>query len=135
MMNLYVFGNGNMSFEDFKTHYEKPLLKALEMPDSSFSLCDFRGTDTLTMEFLKCLSGNVTIYHVGERPRYFPDKYKTKAGEWRIVGGFPSDEARDRAAIDACTHYLAIDFNSDAKRKSGTQKNIELCESLGKIRL
>ncbi len=134
-MNLYIFGNGNLSFEDFKTHYEKPLLKALEMPDSSFLLCDVRGTDTLAMEFLKCLSGKVTIYHVGEKPRYFPDKYKTKAGEWRVLGGFASDEERDRAAIDACTHYLAIDFNSDAKRKSGTQKNIELCEALGKVRM
>jgi hypothetical protein len=135
MMNVYVFGNGNLSFEDFKTHYEIPLLKALEVTDCSFSLCDFRGTDTLTMEFLKCLSAKVTVYHVGERPRYFPDKYKTKAGEWLVLAGFASDEARDRAAIDACTHYLAIDFNSDTKRKSGTQKNIELCDSLGKMRL
>lgn len=134
-MNVYVFGNGNISFEAFKTYYETALVKALAMPETSFSLCDFRGTDTLAMEFLKGLSSGVTIYHVGETPRYFPDKYKTKAGEWRVLGGFSSDEERDHAAIEACTHYLAVDFNSDAKRKSGTQRNIERCESLGKIRL
>ncbi len=134
-MNVYVFGNGNISFEAFKTYYETALVKALAMAETSFSLCDFRGTDTLAMEFLKGLSSGVTIYHVGETPRYFPDKYKTKAGEWRVLGGFSSDEERDHAAIEACTHYLAVDFNSDAKRKSGTQRNIERCESLGKIRL
>lgn len=135
MMTIYLFGNGNISFEDFRTYYESPILKALETTDVAFALCDFRGTDALAMELLKSLSANVSIYHVGERPRYFPDKYKTKAGEWRVIGGFTSDEERDHAAIDACTHYLTVDFNSDAKRKSGTLRNIGRCEALGKIRL
>ena len=135
MMTIYVFGNGNVSFEDFRKYYEEPMLRALETPGVAFVLCDFRGTDVLAMELLKSLSANVKLYHVGERPRYFPDKYKTKAAEWLVNGGFGSDEERDHAAIDDCTHFLAIDFNSDAKRKSGTQRNIERCEAFGKTRL
>lgn len=134
-MDIYIFGNGNLSFEDFKIHYEAVLLPVKDKQDVNFLLCDFRGVDVLTMEFLKCVSSNVTVYHVGERPRYFPDAYKTKAGQWKLFGGFASDAERDGAAIQACTHFLAIDFNTDAKRKSGTQKNIEHCLALGKIRL
>lgn len=134
-MNIYIFGNGNLSFEDFKVHYEAVLLRFKDQQDVNFSLCDFRGVDVLTMEFLKCVSPNVTVYHVGERPRYFPDTYNTKAGQWKLLGGFAGDAERDGAAINACTHFIAIDFNSDAKRKSGTQKNIEHCLALGKTRL
>lgn len=134
-MNIYIFGNGNLSFEDFKIHYEAVLLRLKDKQGLNFLLCDFRGVDALTMEFLKCVSSNVTVYHVGEKPRYFPDTYKTKASQWKVLGGFDSDAERDGAAIQACTHFIAIDFNSDAKRKSGTQKNIEQCVALGKIRL
>jgi hypothetical protein len=42
---------------------------------------------------------------------------------------------RDEAAIEACTHFLAHDINSDENRKSGTQRNIERCLELGKERV
>lgn len=133
--NVYIFGNGNISFSDFQKYYGEILIRLSGEENTSFSVCDFRGVDTLAMEMLKSVSPNVTVYHVADKPRYFPDKFKTKAGSWKITGGFASDEERDRAAIDQCTHFLAVDFNSDEKRKSGTRKNIELCESLGKINL
>jgi hypothetical protein len=53
-----------------------------------FILCDFRGVDTMTMEFLKCLTAKVTIYHIGENPRYLPDKYRTKVSLWELLGVF-----------------------------------------------
>lgn len=135
-MTVYVFGNGNISFDDFRTHYEEPVSRTLAShPDAQFILCDFRGTDVLAMELLKSKTPNVTVLHVGERPRYFPDKFKTKAGEWKVIGGFASDEERDAAASEQCTHFLAKDFNSDAKRKSGTGKSIERCIALGKVLL
>lgn len=81
------------------------------------------------MEFLKCISANVTIYHIGNKPRYIPDKFKTNVGEWTFIG----DKERDNTAIDNCTHFLAYDFNSNATRKSGTHKNIEICLSKNKI--
>jgi hypothetical protein len=134
-MNIYIFGNGNLSFDHFIEYYEKPLRSYLSRKDVSFLVCDFKGVDTLVMELLKCTSSQVTLYHIGERPRYLPDKYRTKVSQWQLKGGFESDEARDLAAIDHCTHYLAVDFNSNAQRKSGTQANIELCQERKKSRI
>jgi len=134
-MKIYVFGNGNLCFTDYREHYESIITRYLDKSDVDFLLCDFRGVDTLTMELLKCRSSNVSIYHIGDKPRYFPDKYKTKVNDWKVIGGFQTDEERDLEVIKNCTHFIAIDFNSDAKRKSGTLKNIEHCEKTGKIRL
>ena len=133
--NIYIFGNGNISFDDFKFHYEEVINRNLHDEHVTFLLCDFRGTDTLTMELLKCASANVSVYHIGEKPRYLPDKFKTHVGSWKIIGGFENDAQRDLELINECTHFIAVDFNSDEKRISGTQKNMELCEKLGKIRL
>ena len=134
-MKIYLFGNGNIRFSDFRLFYEKPILQSLQLEDVSFVLCDFRGTDTLAMELLKTETANVTVFHVGEKPRYFPDLFKTKAGEWKRIGGFVDDAARDLACIECCTHFIATDFNSDLKRKSGTLKNIEHCLRAGKYRI
>ncbi|AFD08583.1 hypothetical protein [Solitalea canadensis] len=134
-MNIYVFGNGNISFDDFKKHYEEVINPYLNNEEVSFLLCDFRGVDTLIMELLKCKTSNVSIYHIGERARYLPDKFNTKVGGWKILGGYENDQERDHEVIKKCTHFIAIDFNSDHKRKSGTAKNMEYCEELGKIRL
>lgn len=135
-MHLYIFGNGNLSFADFLTHYHEPLARALLADANVHALVgDFRGVDTLAMECLKCLTPNVRVYHIGARPRYLPDKYRTKVSQWQMVGGFADDAARDAASIEACTHFLAHDFNSDENRKSGTLRNIERCLELGKARL
>lgn len=130
---IYVFGNGNLSFENFKFYYEKEVIEVLKEENVSFVICDFKGVDTLTMELLKSSSSNVTIMHIGDKPRYIPDKYKTHVGNWNIIGGFKSDSERDIAAINMCTHFLACDFNSNEKRKSGTQTNIEICINENKI--
>ncbi|MEL6924354.1 MAG: hypothetical protein AAFO94_09930 [Bacteroidota bacterium] len=134
-MKIFVFGNGNLSFHQFLQCYVEPLQAYFNDPQVHFLLCDFRGVDTLMMEYLKSVTASVSIYHIGTQPRYMPDKYKTKVSSWQLIGGFESDGERDRAAIDNCTHFLAIDQNSDAKRKSGTLRNIELCQSLNKQRL
>jgi hypothetical protein len=131
-MNIYIFGNGNLSFSDFKKYYEIPLMPFFADANVSFLLCDFRGVDTLAMELLKSITAQVTIFHLGERPRYLPDKYHTKVSAWKLLGGFASDLDRDNAAIDACTHFLAIDFNSSPQRKSGTSQNIETCIARGR---
>jgi hypothetical protein len=135
-MNIYIFGNGNISFEDYQLHYQAPILRMLEThKDATFLVCEFRGTDTLTLELLKSRTAKVKVFHVGSRPRYFPDKFRTKADAWEVIGGFGNDAQRDAAVAELCTHFIANDFNSDEKRKSGTLKNIELCLSLGKMRV
>ena len=131
-MQLYVFGNGNLSFEAFVEHYARPLSR-VDTASARFLVGDFRGVDTLVMEYLKVRSPRVTVFHRGDRPRYLPDPFRTRVGEWEILGGFRSDGARDRAAIDRCSHFLAVDFNTDATRTSGTQRNIDRCLALQKI--
>jgi hypothetical protein len=134
-MQVYVFGNGNLRFCDFIDYYEAPLKTAIALPKTHFIVCDFRGADTLTIEWLKSETGNVSVYHIGERPRYSPDRFRTKVSQWKFVGGFTTDAERDAAAISQCTHFLAMDFNSDENKQSGTQKNIATCLELGKISL
>lgn len=134
-MNIYVFGNGNLTFEQFKEFYEKPLEIFKDDKKVNFSICDFRGVDTLVMELLKSRTKNVTIFHIGEKPRYLPDQYRTKVSSWEMRGGFIDDESRDLAAILDCTHYLAEDFNSNERRMSGTQRNILKCQEMNKIRI
>jgi hypothetical protein len=77
---VFVFGNGNISFQEFHNKYVNILDRLKEQSDISFIVCDFRGTDTLVMEYLKNNS-NVTLLHIGDKPRYIPDKYKTKVND------------------------------------------------------
>jgi hypothetical protein len=83
-MNIFVFGNGNIRFFDFLKYYERPLRKYINDKNCSFSVCDFRGVDTLIMELLKCANSRVTVYHIGKIPRYLPDKYKTQTIKLRF---------------------------------------------------
>ncbi len=131
MKNIYLFGNGNTSFDIFLDKYKPVIDKALNNK-LNFLVCDFKGIDTLIMEYLKDKTSDVTIYHCFEKPRYLPDKFKTKVSEWHIKSGFFNDTDRDIYVINNCDYYFAIDFNSDNKRKSGTQKNIELLQSMNK---
>jgi hypothetical protein len=134
-MRVYIFGNGNLCFLDFLRYYHEPLQGLEHDRDINYIVCDFRGVDTLAMEYLKCRTPNVRVFHIGRRPRYLPDRYGTSVSRWELVGGFKEDADRDAAAIAACTHFLAHDFNSSAERKSGTLRNIETCLELGKVRL
>lgn len=135
MVATYVFGNGNLSFGEFVRLYVPQLERQLALPDAQFLIGDFRGVDTLTLEWLKTATPRVRVFHVGTRPRYLPDAFRTQVGSWELVGGFASDSARDQAAIAACSHYLAYDINSDDSRQSGTYRNILACRALGKLRL
>jgi len=134
-MKIFIFGNGNINFDDFEIFYKKPLEPFLNNKNTEFILCDFRGTDTLVMELLKNHTSKVIVYHIGKKPRYYPDKYKTKVSQWTIKNGFISDEERDLTAINDCTHFLAKDFNSNKKRVSDTQKNIQECIKQDKINI
>ena len=132
-MRLYVFGNGNLSFDGFCEHYVPALEKALAA-GADFIVCEFRGADTLTLEWLKTRTGRVEVLHVGERPRYLPDRYRTKVGGWTVTVGFADDDERDAAALERCTHVLAHDFNSKPERTSGTAKLLERAMELGRVR-
>ncbi len=132
---IYVFGNGRLSFDDFLRLYVPPLEAALAHHDSAWVVCDFRGVDTLVMEYLKARTAAVTVFHVGDRPRYLPDRHGALAQRWVIRGGFADDRARDEAALAACTHYLAIDRFSLPTKPTSTAALIERCRAAGRIAL
>lgn len=135
-MKLFVCGNGNIPFFTFIEKYINPIEKLyLENDDIEFILCEFRGLDTLMLEYLKTLTPNVTVLHMGYKPRYKPDEFRTYVKKWIFIGGYTSNYQRDMAAIDMCTHFLAYDINSDEHRISGTYKNIRQCLSVGKIQI
>ncbi|MCE9576904.1 MAG: hypothetical protein K8W52_27405 [Deltaproteobacteria bacterium] len=130
---IYVFGNGRLSFEDFLRLYVPALEPALAQHDTAWVVGDFRGVDTLVMEYLKARTAAVTVFHVGERPRYLPDRHGALAAQWQLRGGFANDRARDEAAIAACTHFLAIDRFSLPQKPTATAALIERCRAAGKL--
>lgn len=132
---IYVFGNGALAFDDFLRLYAPLIEAALARPDTAWSLCDFRGVDTLAMEYLKTRTASVTVFHVGERPRYLPDRRATQVERWQLRGGFADDTARDDAARAASTHYLAYDRFSTPRRPTGTAAIIERCRTDGMVAL
>ena len=90
-MKVYIFGNGNISFADFEKFYLNLISPLVKNEDVEFILCDFRGVDTLAMEYLKTETANVSVVHIGEKPRYLPDKYKTKVSQWKINSGLSTN--------------------------------------------
>lgn len=131
---IFICGNGNISFDKFNDYYINKLKPHINS-DNSFIVGDFRGTDTLILEYLKTLTSNVEVCHLYDKPRYLPDKFKTYVSKWNTTGGFKTNEERDLYMINKCTHFIAYDQNSDIKRKSGTLKNIESCKRLNKCEL
>lgn len=131
---VYVFGNGRLEFDDFIQLYA-PTMRAAISPETTWILGDHCGVDTLAMEFLKTRSERVTVLHVGERPRYLPDRHDTLARAWTLLGGFADDHARDEAAVDRCTHYLAVDRFATPLRPTGTASLIARCVSRGRVSL
>ena len=51
MKKIYVFGNGNLSWEKFNQFYIEPL-KDFNLSECEFIIEDFSGADTLMMENL-----------------------------------------------------------------------------------
>lgn len=132
---VYVFGHGNLEFATFVERYVPAIDELLVDPTCAWVLRDFRGADALAMEYLKTRTERVTVFHVGDRPRYQPDGFGTAARQWQRRGGFAGDAERDDAAIGACTHFLAVDAHPDDTRVSDTRRAIERCRSLGRIDL
>ncbi len=124
-----------MSFDDFRGLYVLAIDSALERVATSWVVCDFRGVDTLTMEYLKTRTAAVSVFHVGAAPRYLPDRRHTHVDEWTIRGGFADDAARDQAALASATHFLAVDRFSTPKRPTATARLVDRAMAAGRVPL
>lgn len=122
MKIAFVSGHGNVTFEEFITHYKPKIDEALSK-GHDFVLGDFRGADVLTLEYLKDKTDNVVIYHCFNKPRYRVDVIGLKSKDWIYKGGFKSDEERD-AMMTVVSDY-DIAWVKEGKESSGTAKNLQ----------
>jgi hypothetical protein len=127
---IFITGNGNLSFENFQRYYITPLKSFIS--ESEIILGDFKGVDVMMMEYLKDKTSNVTICHLFDDPRYFPDIYKTLVRSWDFKGGFKNHYEADEYMIRSASHFIAFDQNSTDQRKTATHQNIQRCLDLGR---
>ncbi|MGI9581363.1 hypothetical protein ACR1PO_09135 [Chryseobacterium sp. RRHN12] len=90
MKKIYVFGNGNISWDNFHRFYIEPI-KECNLSECEFLIGDFTGTDTLMMEFLKDKTSNVTILSYRRETKIFCKYIQLPGGKlennWRISNG------------------------------------------------
>lgn len=122
MKKSFISGHGSTSFEEWFLHY-KPLIDKALFENSEFILGDFRGTDVLTMEYLKDKTVNVTICHCFKKARYQVDTVGLFSADWQYVGGFQSDEERDAFMTQNSNDDIA--WVRSGKEESGTAKNLK----------
>lgn len=119
---VFISGHGNLTFEEWLEHY-KPLIDKCLLLNYHFILGDFRGTDVLSIEYLKNKTSNVTICHCFKKARYNVDIINLQSANWKYVGGFKTDEERDSYMTSNSDEDIAwIRYD---KINSCTAKNIE----------
>ena len=116
MSTYFVCGHLDVTEEELAEHYE-PRLRAAVAEGASFVVGDARGCDAMVQALLQRLNierERVRVFHMFESPRNnvgFP-----------TVGGFSSDDERDRAMTRAST--ADIGWVRPGREKSGTAKNL-----------
>lgn len=121
--NIYfISGHGNITFEEWLINY-KPFIDAALKQNSQFILGDFRGTDTLSAEYLKDKTPHVKIIHCFQRPRYKVDTVNLASKYWEYIGGFENDTERDAYMTQNSDYDIA--WIRKGKENSGTAKNIQ----------
>lgn len=110
----FVSGHLDLSDEEFTAHY-LPRIAEVAAQGGRFVVGDARGADLLFQRHALGLGLAVTVFHMFERPRH-------NVGDFPLVGGFPSDAARDAAMTAAST--LDIAWVRPGRERSGTAKNL-----------
>lgn len=118
MKTYFISGHLDLTFLEFQEHYA-PLIKEAYENGANFVVGDARGADWLAQCFLGTLPNpekRVKVFHMLEKPRNFIDIYEN-------VGGFTSDEERDRAMTESSDEDIA--WVRQGREKSGTARNLE----------
>lgn len=118
----FISGHGNITFEEWLEHY-KPLIDQALQEEACFIIGDFRGVDTLSMEYLKDKTTSVTITHCFSSARYKVDIADLLSNGWQYVGGFANDIERDAYMTE--NSDIDIAWIRVGREKSGTAKNIK----------
>jgi len=118
MKTAFISGHLDLTEDEFREHYITKISLAL-VSYHKFVIGDARGADLMAQMYLNnilCYAGDMTIYHMFEKPR-------NNIGDFPTQGGFKSDEERD-AAMTAASDY-DIAWIRPGREKSGTAKNLE----------
>jgi hypothetical protein len=110
----FVSGHLDLTPAEFDAHYRPGIDKAWAGGDS-FVVGDARGADTMTQNYLLGKTTAVVVYHLFTSPR-------NNVG-FKTIGGFESDEQRDRQMTAESDRDIA--WVRPGRKKSGTQKNID----------
>lgn len=124
----FISGHLDLSEKDFFRHYREKIIVAVAA-GCKFIVGDAKGCDAMAQELLTFWPiVNVTVYHIGDKPRNNVGKYLTK-------GGFKSDEDRDKAMTRDSHDDIAWVRSEEENKKlygskyvenrvSGTMKNL-----------
>lgn len=115
MKHIFVSGHLDLTAEEFAEHYAPRLLSACL--DAVFHVGDARGADTMAQTFLAAQGARVVVYHMFDTPRNCVNDH------FQLVGGFISDNERDKAMTAATTEDVA--WVRPGREKSGTARNLK----------
>jgi hypothetical protein len=116
MMKLYfISGHRDITMEEFNKYYIPKIEDAIKNR-GEFVVGDYVGVDIISQNYLKNRKiKNVTVYHMFNKPM-------NNVG-YKTVGGFITDEDRDRAMT--LVSDIDIAWVRNGKELSGTQQNID----------
>lgn len=110
----FISGHLDLTEEEFNEYYVPRILTAIQS-GARFVVGDAPGADHLAQRWLKRHGTNVTVFHMGENPRY--------SNGLPTRGGFKSDTARDSTMTAASSHDIA--WVREGRENSGTARNLE----------
>lgn len=128
MKVYFISGHLNLSKEEFETHYQPLMDKAIQESNVAFVVGDARGCDAMAQDYLyQCSISTVTIFHLFHTPRNNVHGYAAK-------GGFRTDEERDAAMTQAsdadilwirplASQKALLGKKFRANHSTGTEKN------------
>lgn len=119
MSTAYISGHLKISKEEFEHHYKLKIDEAIKQGDD-FVICDAHGVDAMAQmylaeQFKTPATAPVRVYHMFDKPR-------NNMG-FKTVGGYKSDEDRDKACTYASNYDIA--WVRPGREESGTAKNIQ----------
>ena len=112
----FISGHRDVTQEEFDEHYA-PLLSEAFGNFHSFVVGDYYGADHMAQKYLKeigCPDYKIVVFHMFKSPRCCESTSS--------IGGFTTDEDRDRAMTNSSDYDIA--WVRKGKENSGTAQNL-----------
>ncbi len=115
MKTYFISGHLDLTVDEFREHYA-PRITAAIAEEAAFVVGDARGCDLMAQLHLRDERAlRVQVFHMFESPR-------NNVGGFPMVGGFPTDEARDEAMTARSDGDIA--WVRPGRKNSGTAANL-----------